>query len=160
MPDLKDRIRQLREEKGLTQKELANEISVSQTAINYWENGKREPDFKTVKKIAEFFDTSPSYLMGWINRKDYSEKLLNARVRITGTQVGVETMVTVGYSLELLNEKGQEKAIELVDMLTKIPEYRKKPTTILNNLLATFPDGIRTIRPGKIKNVKVHSLWI
>ncbi|MEI3168845.1 MAG: helix-turn-helix transcriptional regulator [Lachnospiraceae bacterium] len=55
MTGLSDRIKHLRIESAMTQQELADAIGVSQNAIYNWENGKREPNLKTVEKIAKAF---------------------------------------------------------------------------------------------------------
>lgn len=57
-------ISRLRTEKGLSQRDLADLLGVSNGAIGMWETGKRQPDLDTVKKIASFFGISIDYLMG------------------------------------------------------------------------------------------------
>lgn len=47
-------ISQLRNDKGLNQRELAIHLGVSNGAIGMWETGKRQPDLETIKKIASF----------------------------------------------------------------------------------------------------------
>lgn len=61
----------LREETGITQKQLAEAIGVSQQSINKYENHNIEPDITTLIHIADFFDTSVDYLIGYssIRRK-------------------------------------------------------------------------------------------
>ncbi|WP_409200280.1 helix-turn-helix transcriptional regulator [Methanobrevibacter sp. DSM 116169] len=49
-------IKQLRKEKGLTQKELADKIGVSRQTFNAIENGKYSPTLDIAYKIAEAFD--------------------------------------------------------------------------------------------------------
>ena len=51
----KDILRSLRIEKGLTQKELAEELHFSLSIVNKWENGKKEPGLQNIKILAEFF---------------------------------------------------------------------------------------------------------
>lgn len=48
-------LRNLRLQRGLTQMELAERLQTSQSAITAWESERREPDFKTIKRIADFF---------------------------------------------------------------------------------------------------------
>lgn len=69
MPNYIFRIKELREKKGITQKELANALNVTQTAITYWETGKREPSAEIIEKIATYFDVTPAYIMGWEDSK-------------------------------------------------------------------------------------------
>ena len=58
------RLKELRQEKGLTQKELATIVKLNQTAIGKYERGDLEPNFDTLKQFADFFDVSIDYLVG------------------------------------------------------------------------------------------------
>ena len=59
-----DRLKRLRLFNHLTQNELAEKIGVSQNAVYNWENGKHEPDFDTLKQIADIFRVDADYLLG------------------------------------------------------------------------------------------------
>lgn len=63
-----ERVRELRTEKGLSRKELANRLGTLQRNISYWELGQRECSFDMLLKIAEVLDVSVDYLLG---RTDY-----------------------------------------------------------------------------------------
>lgn len=56
MSDFPNRLKKLRSDSKLTQKQLAEKLNVSQNAIYNWENGKREPNLDMIKKIAKVFD--------------------------------------------------------------------------------------------------------
>ncbi len=58
------RLRDLREEAGLSMMELARRIGVSDAAICKWENGLAEPKLGYIIRLAEFFDCSTDYLIG------------------------------------------------------------------------------------------------
>lgn len=60
----KDRLKKLRKEKSLSQRELAKTLHLSPSTIAMYETGQREPDSETLKKIADFFDVTIDYLMG------------------------------------------------------------------------------------------------
>ena len=64
MENFGERLKELRLEKGLTQKQLANEIGNTQSAIVYWESNKQEPTISTLKKLCRFFNVSADYLLG------------------------------------------------------------------------------------------------
>lgn len=59
-----NRLKQLRKERGLTQIQFAQGFNVASGTIAMWETGKREPDFDTVRRIADFFHVSIDYLLG------------------------------------------------------------------------------------------------
>ena len=61
---MKLRIREYREELGLTQSELAKQIGTLQRNISNWENGINEPDCATIVKLAEIFKISLDELFG------------------------------------------------------------------------------------------------
>ena len=64
MSDFSCRLKELRLENKLTQKQLAEKMNVSQTAIALWERGKREPDFYTLELLSNFFHVDVDYLLG------------------------------------------------------------------------------------------------
>lgn len=58
------RLRELRIERGLSQEQLEKLTGISQTAITYWETGRRVPNAKAVLILAKFFDVTTDYLLG------------------------------------------------------------------------------------------------
>lgn len=58
------RLRQLREENDLLQKELALKLNISQQTISLYESNRREPDYEMLKRIADFFNVSTDFLLG------------------------------------------------------------------------------------------------
>lgn len=65
-----NRIRELRKEKGLSQRELAKRVGVSFQSISFYENGKRTPKPEIWIKLANFFKVSVSYIQGVSNIQD------------------------------------------------------------------------------------------
>ena len=61
---LGDRIKTLRNKRGLSQQELANALNVSKSSVAMWETNKREPDTNMLVNIADFFNCSLDYLLG------------------------------------------------------------------------------------------------
>ena len=59
-----DIIKALRKENNLSQKALAEQIGVSQKAIDYWERGINEPKASYIIKLADFFQCSIDFLVG------------------------------------------------------------------------------------------------
>lgn len=62
------RLKELRTEKQISRSILAKDLCVSVRLISYWENSKRECDFKTLIEIADYFGVTIDYLLG---RTDY-----------------------------------------------------------------------------------------
>ena len=62
--DFKERLKQLRRMKGLSQVALADKLDMSKSTIGAYETGDRMPGREATRKMAEFFNVSPGYLMG------------------------------------------------------------------------------------------------
>ena len=58
------RIRELREEKGISMMTLAKAIGVSDTAVCKWEKQDSEPKLSYIAKLAEYFNCSADYIIG------------------------------------------------------------------------------------------------
>lgn len=59
-----ERLKELRNERKLTVRALAQEIQVSFTVIGLWENNKRIPSIENLYKLAKFFGVSSDFLLG------------------------------------------------------------------------------------------------
>ena len=57
-------LKELRTQRGLTQSELSKALNVSASSIGMYEQGRREPDNTTLKKIASYFNVTTDYLLG------------------------------------------------------------------------------------------------
>lgn len=70
------RIKELRDEKQLSQKFLAEKIGTSQRNIGRWENGENEPTYTQLVKLADFFNCSIDYIVG--REDDFGNVILSA----------------------------------------------------------------------------------
>ena len=59
-----ERLKELRLKKGLTQTELGEKVGVKQNTFTNWENGKREPSFENLIKLADLLEVSLDWLFG------------------------------------------------------------------------------------------------
>ena len=60
----KERLRELRVEKNISQLELAKVVNMSKMAISHWESGHSEPSIAQLKELSKFFGVSVDYLIG------------------------------------------------------------------------------------------------
>lgn len=67
MSKLHERLILEREKRNLKQNEIAIQIGLLPDTYRKYEKGIREPDYDTLLKIAEFFQTSTDYLLGRYN---------------------------------------------------------------------------------------------
>jgi len=71
------RLRELREERGLTRSKLAKEVGVHWTYIWQLEAGKRQPSLRLARKLAETFGVSLDELLGGGEREEGSRRMKN-----------------------------------------------------------------------------------
>lgn len=62
--EIKYKIKELRKEKGLTQKQLALLLNKSETGLASWEQGLSEPSVNDIRLLCMIFDVSADYLLG------------------------------------------------------------------------------------------------
>ena len=63
------RLKKLRKERKISQLRLAIDLNMNQNAISRYENMEREADYKTLVKIADYFNVSLDYLLGRTDKK-------------------------------------------------------------------------------------------
>ena len=64
MAEFKDRLKQLRLDKKVLQKDLAEYLGITVRAYQYYEAGRNCPDLNGLKKLADYFQVSLDYLAG------------------------------------------------------------------------------------------------
>ena len=62
--EFKDRLKDLRVERGISQMQLAKELKLSQSAIAKWELGKTEPTASAIIAVAKFFNETTDFILG------------------------------------------------------------------------------------------------
>ena len=68
--ELNDILRNLRTKKKITQQEMAEQLNITQATYNRYEKGTREPDIKTLIKIADYYEISLDLLTGRYKRNN------------------------------------------------------------------------------------------
>lgn len=74
MVEFGEKVKQIREEKGMTQQTMAEKLYVTRQAVSRWECGVRHPDLLTAKKIAKILDVSLDELVSGEELKENIEK--------------------------------------------------------------------------------------
>ncbi len=62
-----ERLKELRKEKGLSQKEVADYLNISSITLLHYEKNQREPSFDLLVEISKYFGVSIDYLFGLTN---------------------------------------------------------------------------------------------
>ena len=64
MISFKERLKELRLEKNVTQQELGNLVNMSKMAISHWEKGHSEPSISQLITLSNYFEVTVDYLIG------------------------------------------------------------------------------------------------
>lgn len=65
------RLRDLRNDKDMTQTEIAMVLGMSQTGYSKYETGENDIPTDVLIKLADFYETSTDYILGRTNRKEF-----------------------------------------------------------------------------------------
>ena len=113
------RLKELRKERQLTQQELGEIINCTHTAINYYENGKRQPDLETLCKLADYFNVSVDYLLGKPQWTD-EEKALG--VGNHKTVLSDEEWTWIETLENLKQKKGEDTVKTVIQLINTMAE--------------------------------------
>lgn len=132
--DFAQKLRQMREEAGLTQGDLADKLDVSRPAVSSWESGKIRPRLNKLQQLADLFDTTVADLMG----EDVTEA-----VRPNGAQYVTLPVLVAGHAGEFTDEFGPD---EVADVPTSVLERVNDPDAYLMRVRGScmnrrFADG-------------------
>ncbi len=95
------RLKELRESRHISQKELSSKFGYAQNTLSNWENGNREPDFDTAQKLADFFGVTVDYLLGRTDEiRASSGDVL--RIPVYGTIPAGIPMEAIEYILDIV----------------------------------------------------------
>lgn len=91
MPKFNERLKQLRQEKMISQQEFANFIGISKSSVNMYERGEREPGIETLEAIADFFNVDMDYLLGKSDHRNKQAWLAD----IDKSYVGIKNILPI-----------------------------------------------------------------
>ena len=109
-----DRIKQLRKQKGLTQKKMAEAVGVGESTVAMWESGKRTPSFKLLNDLSDLFDKSIDYILG-TSDDDRSPKLNDAQIEQLGTWEIQSELIDILRQYLQLDEYGKMNVRSLLN---------------------------------------------
>ena len=100
-----NKLKELRLQKGLSQKELSNTLKIEYQNYNKYELDKNEPNIETLKKIADFYDVSIDFLVGRARPFDFPIIATEEQKNVIKTILqlnSINTMKVQAYCLGLL----------------------------------------------------------
>lgn len=96
-----ERLREVRQSRGMTQQTVADHVFVTRQAVSQWESGARYPDLLTARRLADYLEVPLDQLVSNRELKEYSEHtpIMETKGRI-GLQAAVYTLLAVLYLIE------------------------------------------------------------
>lgn len=79
--DIGAQLRSLLEQDGITQKQLADALNISTTTLNGYIKNRRQPDAKTVIRLASYFNTTTDYIYGISTLREIASSPYSAEER-------------------------------------------------------------------------------
>lgn len=134
-----NRLKELRKKKGLTQNQLAKDISVHYRTLQNWENGDSQLKPDKIKQLAKYFEVSEAYLLGYDIGTKPTYDILGNTMPPDELQGYDYTVLDINQSTsEILNEVSRLKycAIKL---------YKEKEIPLFTGFRAIITDHEREI---------------
>ncbi|AJW76954.1 XRE family transcriptional regulator [Marinitoga sp. 1197] len=107
-----ERLKQLREEKGISQRQLARDLNFSSAAVSLYEAGQREPTLTALEKLAKYFNVSLDYLTGLSNKNNELPDFVKEQI----TKIDELKSLKLSEKLEIIGN-------ELIDISKKIKDF-------------------------------------
>lgn len=146
-----NRLRELREEKGYSLRELGEKLGMNASVLGNYERGDRQPKIEVWEKIAKFFEVTPAFLMGLSSVKDKSNFFPIDRSELTDQNKVILDDINELVEV-LLNENNGWAAMQ-------VQEVFKNLNTIIswsNNLDGDYsPVGVLAAFSSLVKDVSV-----
>ncbi|MCI5942948.1 MAG: helix-turn-helix transcriptional regulator [Ligilactobacillus animalis] len=111
------RLKELRNQKNMTQDELGKVLNVSGKTIGTWERDSRQPNIETINALANYFNVSTDYLLG---RKEDS-KTANDDKQVDLTGIGQKEDGEKIFSYE--GKEIPKQDLELIRRILETGEY-------------------------------------
>lgn len=119
------RLKELRKEKGLTQIELSEELAIPLRTLQSWENEESQIKNAKVEMLANYFNVSPSYLLGY---NEHDPKRDSEKSQLKEMYSKLETMkVKINRLKWYLNDLGKyvERQRKFIEQMEKELEASK-----------------------------------
>ncbi|MBL1225739.1 helix-turn-helix domain-containing protein [Enterococcus sp. BWR-S5] len=173
--EVNEKLKQLRNEKGWTQEQLAEKLFVSRTAVSKWESGRGYPNIESLKSISRLYGVSIDDLLS------NEELLIVAETETQGDRLSMlnlmyaslDILLFLGMFLPLYGQNGQ--TVGTVIHMVSLVQYQNPMTSKglisfsvflimgilgLLELIIYFLKKHSFMKQGKIVSLSIHALAI
>ena len=128
------RLRQLMEDTGSSQQDVADYVGITRQAVAQWKDGKTIPDMYSFKKVAKFFNVPFSYLYGDSDSKKEENRHLENTIGLSDK--AIEVLQECKSNLSALDENNYIPFAKLVSMLIGSDEFVQSMDMLQSGALA------------------------
>lgn len=121
MTEFKDRIKELRTERNLTQSQLAVKINRGEATIRAWETGRAKPDAEMLISLSKLFSCTVDYLLGISDIKSSAQEDI-VKAQILKLKEEIDIMSGTREKLKQKEEQLKKDTLEIY----QLKESRKK----------------------------------
>lgn len=124
-----ERLKRLREDRKLSQQQLADRLNINRSTYARYELGQTQPDYETLQRLADFYEVSVDYLFGRENKKNLPELTAKDERDIAKRMEKIKKDLAADGGLSFYGEPLSEEAKE---SLLEAMEYAVKQAQRLN----------------------------
>ena len=146
-------IKNIRKDRGLSQKEVADFLNVSQGSVSLWEKGKFEPDIQTLRMLADLFGVSTDEILGR-NKNTNLEIREETEEYSYNTEEKLELLIPLVFSIRNIGKPSN--IIKHIAVPTSYAvKYGKNIVCVMSAGYSMSP----TIAPGNYLVCKLGEVW-
>lgn len=139
---MKNRIKELRESRNVSQEELATVLDTTQQSISLYESGKREPKLEAWQQLADYFGVSVPYLQGFEIQVPNRLKELRIKRKLTLDDIETKTGIKRGTYSNYENGNTEPK----LEMWQELAHFF--------NVSVPYIQGFDEHRPNRLKELR------
>ena len=121
----KNRLRELQETYKIKNKEFADTLGISVSTLSKYKNGKREPSFELLCRIADYFNVTTDYMLGKTNIKSIDKVITLEGFKNNFKNYPSETIDIIDKIYSIITSNNDSKKLDSIKLIL----------TELNNLL-------------------------
>ena len=147
-----NKLKSLRENQGLLQKDLSNILHISTSTIGMYEQGRREPDNATLKKIAGYFGVSTDYLL------DIEQPITKVEKELREKEILKNALIENGY-MNKDEDLTNEELKRLMEFVKTNKKYIKESKPLFWNKFAIVFGIIASVASSCISYISFPKNW-
>ena len=127
------RLKELREEKGISLDRLSMDLNVNKSTLSRIENGLREPKQSFIEDCSNYFDVSTDYLLGKTDIKNPNQVVKSFTLNILGKKLEISTDLLSKYENNIISPKSDD-IIKLAHYFDVTTDYLLGTTLVRNHI--------------------------